>query len=76
MLADDKNSLQSGSKQILDVQERLRAASKFWEETLDAKPPVIEWIQEGYKLPLLKFPPEFYRANHRSAMENNEYVAI
>ena len=37
--------------------------------------PVIEWIQEGYKLPLLKLPPEFYQANHSSAMEINEYVS-
>lgn len=71
----DENSLKHSSKQVFDVQGRLKAASKFWEETLHVKPPVMEWIREGYKLPLLSLPPESYQANHRSALENSEYVS-
>ena len=70
-----ENSLQSDNRQILDVQGRLKASSKFWIEVLHAKPPVIDWIQDGYKLPLLSLPPVFYQANHKSAIDNHEYVS-
>ena len=51
--ASDSSSDLNG-KQILDVQGRLKAAAQFWEEVLHAKLPVMYWIREGYKLPLLK----------------------
>ena len=70
-----ENSLQSENKQILDVQGRLKASSKFWIEVLHAKPSVIDWIQDGYKLPLLNLPPVFYQANYKSAMDNHENVS-
>ena len=70
----DGDILQDKSKQIYDVQGRLKS-SQFWVEVLEAKPPVIDWIREGYRLPLVNLPPEFYQANHRSAIDNREYVA-
>ena len=70
-----ENSLQSDNRQILEVQVRLKASSKFWTEVLHAKPPVIDWIQDGYKLPLLSLSPVFYQANHKSAIDNHEYVS-
>ena len=52
-----------------------KAAAQFWEEVLHAKPPVMDWIREGYKLPLVKVPPKFFQANHKSALDNSEYVS-
>ena len=72
--ADDDSS-QVGEKQVIDVQGRLKAAAQFWVEVLHAKPPVIDWIQEGYKLPLISIPPTFFQANHKSAIDNSEYVS-
>lgn len=46
----------------------------FWSEVLQAPSLVIEWIQEGYKLPLVRFLPPFFQANHKSALEHAEFV--
>ena len=39
--------------QILDVQGRLKTAITFWVDTLHVSSPVLDWVQEGYKLPLI-----------------------
>ena len=67
--------LEQGSGQIMDVQGRLKAKSKFWEEVLEAPLPVREWVAEGYKLPFLSIPPSYCRANQRSALENTSFVS-
>ena len=39
--------------QISDVQGRLCTCLSFWEQVLEAPPPVLEYIKLGFKLPLL-----------------------
>jgi len=60
--------------QILDVQGKLKAASQFWVDVLHASSPVLDWIQEGYKLPLVSQPPPFSQPNHKSAIDDLQYV--
>lgn len=60
--------------QITDVQGRLFTNLEFWEKVLEAPPPVIECIKEGYKLPLLSLPEQYMKPNHRSAQQNKEFV--
>ena len=45
--------------QITDVQGRLRLSMNFWRDVLKAPPPVLDWIQDGYGLPLW-FAPNNY----------------
>ena len=40
----DGDILKDKSKQIYDVQGRLKSSFQFWVEVLQAKPPVINWI--------------------------------
>ena len=60
--------------QITDVQGQLLKHVTFWEQELHAPPPVIEWIKEGYKLPLLSSPEAYVKCNHRSALADSEFV--
>lgn len=43
-------------------------------KVLEAPPPVIKCIKEGYKLPLLSLPEQHMKPNHRSAQQNEEFV--
>ena len=52
----------------------LKAAIGFWVEVLQTPSPVIDWIQEGYKMPLVRVPTQFSQANHKSALEHSEFV--
>ena len=67
--------LEQDSEQITDVQGWLKAHINFWEEVLKAPQAIIEWISEGYKLPLLSIPPEYARRNQRSALLNVDFVS-
>ena len=68
-------STNNGPKgQILNVKGRLKAATGFWVEVLQIPSPVIDWIQEGYKLPLIKVSTQFFQANHKSAVEHSDFV--
>ena len=60
--------------QIIDVQGRLTANVKFWEQEIQAPPLILDWIRHGYKLPLLSLPDPFERANHKSALVNKDFV--
>ena len=66
--------LEQGGGQIQDVQGRLKSGLAFWQDVLGAPRPVIEWIEGGYKLPLLSLPPPFYKENHKSALINTEFI--
>ena len=46
-----------GAQQICDVQGRLKASLNFWRDTFKATQPVLDWIGDGYKLPLLSVSP-------------------
>ena len=61
--------------QITDVQGRLLTSVNFWEQELQAPSPIIDWIKHGYKLPLLSLPETFEKANHKSALENTDFVS-
>jgi len=60
--------------QVSDVQGQLLANIKFWEQVLEARPQIIDCIKEGYKLPLLALPEPYRRPNHKSALQNKEFV--
>ena len=66
--------LEQGGGQIQNVQGRLKKDLAFWQDVLEAPRPVIEWIEGGYKLPLLALPPPFFKQNHKSALTNTEFV--
>ena len=38
--------------QIVDVQGRLKRNVEFWSKVLHGPAPVMDWIENGYKLPL------------------------
>ena len=57
--------LEQNSEQIVDVQGRLKGSIEFWRTVLNASNPVIECIEEGYKLPLLSLPPPFIAKNQK-----------
>ena len=59
--------------QICDVQGRLKAVAQYWLTTLHATSPVLDWVQEGYKLPLLTLPPAFSQTNHKSAIQHKTF---
>ena len=61
--------------QIYDVQGRLKASLEFWSDTLKATQPVLDWISEGYKLPLLSVPPPQYQPNQKSTLTEHEFVS-
>ena len=60
--------------QVSDVQGQLLANIKFWEQVLEAPPQIIDCIKEGYKLPLLSLPEPYRKPNHKSALQNKEFV--
>ena len=64
----------SAETQLTQVQGRLKACVKYWEDVLHAPPTVIDWIQNGYKLALLHMPTPFCQSNHGSAIQNKEFV--
>ena len=48
--------------QVTDVQGRLRKKFLFWKEVLHAPPPILECIENGYRLPLKFIPPNILSA--------------
>ena len=63
------------STQISDVQGRMFTCLSFWEQVLEAPPPVLECIEVGYKLPLLSIPGPYQKPNHKSALINHDFVS-
>ena len=57
------------------MQGRLSKAYTFWKDTLHAHELVLDWIQTGYKLPLLCVPTPYSQGNHRSALQHAEFVS-
>ena len=66
--------LEQDGHQVSDVQGRLLANINFWEQVLEAPQHIIDCIKEGYKLPLLSLPEPFKRHNHKSALQDKEFV--
>ena len=67
--------VEEGPTQICDVQGRLKASLNFWRNALKAMQPVLDWIGEGYKLPLFSVPPPRYQPNQKSALTGQEFVS-
>ena len=67
--------VEQGATQIQDVQGRLKMNLTFWKDVLKASQPVLEWISEGYKLPLLSAPPPHSQPNQRSAISEPDFVS-
>ena len=67
--------VEEGPTQIQDVQGRLKTSFNFWRDILKATQPVLDWINEGYKLPLLSVPPPRYQPNQKSALTDHEFVS-
>ena len=44
-------------------------------DTLSAPRPVLDWIQNGYTMPLRFAPETSYQANHKSALSNQQFVS-
>ena len=60
--------------QITDVQGRLSLKLAFWREVLHAPPPVLDCIENGYRLPLKFIPPSRCQPNHKSTMVHQSFV--
>ena len=56
------------------VQGRLRQNLAFWKDVLQASPPVIDCIENGYRLPLKFLPPPHSQGNHKSAELHHKFV--
>ena len=60
--------------QITCVKGRLKENISFWRDVLKAPTPVLNWIEDGYKLPLITEPPAHMQANQPAAIEHREFV--
>ena len=56
------------------VQSRLKHSLAFWKDVLQAPPPILECIENGYRLPLMFLPPSHSQTNHMSAELHHEFV--
>jgi len=65
---------QNTTQQVLDVQGRLKQCFPFWREVLQAPPTVLEWAENGYRLPLKHDPPPYCRQNHNSTEVHEAFV--
>ena len=66
--------LRTTGPQVVDVQGRLRQHLPFWVNVLKAPTPVIDWIENGYRLPLQFMPTPFDQGNHKSTSDHINFV--
>ena len=60
----------SPSIQITDVQKN----KKFWQEVLQAPDTVLEYIENGYRLPFKFLPPSHSQRNNKSTETHQKFV--
>ena len=60
--------------QISDVQGRLKQKLSFWKDVLQAPPPVLDYIEHGYRLPLKCIPQPFSQQNHKLTGMHHVFV--
>jgi len=65
---------QGPDKQITIVQGRLKKHLSSWKEVLQAPPPVVECIEQGYWLPLKHLPSPYVHQNHSSTWTHRDFV--
>ena len=58
----------------VSVKGRLKDNFNFWANELQATRPVLDIVQHGYYLPLLKIPDSYSSPNHKSAILNESFV--
>jgi hypothetical protein len=58
-----------------NVKGRLKACKAYWTDTLEAPEPIIDIVENGYRLPLISIPPVYYAPNHSSALHYQEFVS-
>ena len=58
----------------IQVQGHLKRHIEYWEQVLKAPDHIIESIWDGYVLPLFSAPSPYMGCNHKSAVEQNEFV--
>lgn len=58
----------------VSVQGRLKTRAEFWANTLQASSFVQEIVRSGYRLPFLRYPTPVCMRNHRSALEEKDFV--
>ena len=56
------------------VQGRLKRSLTFWKDVLQAPPPIVDCIENGYRLPLKFLPPPYSQGNHKSAELHHQFV--
>ena len=52
----------------------LKANIDFWRDTLKPAPWILDYISNGYKLPLESIPGSFIGKNQDSAVKNSDFV--
>jgi len=66
--------LDNSESQIVDVQGWHRKKIKFWKVVMHAPAPIIDCIENGYRLPLKFIPPSRFQTNHQSAKSHENFV--
>ena len=64
----------SNPDQITDVQGCLMLHIAFWQDVLQAPPPILDCIENGYRLPLKFIPPSHCQPNHKSTVVHQSFV--
>jgi len=57
-----------------NVKGSLRKNIDYWENEIKANNAILEIVKNGYKIPLLETPNQFYSKNNKSALENKKFV--
>ena len=57
------------------VKGKLAKCVTFWKEVILAPSYVLDILQSGYVMPFCNEPPQYYRANQRSALVNSSFVS-
>ena len=58
--------------QVTDVQGRLKIHISFWQD-VSGPPPILDCIENGYRLPLKFIPPSHCQPNHKSSMVHQSF---
>ncbi len=60
---------------VVRVKGRLKGSLRYWKEVLEAPPPILDIIENGYVLPLKSEPTQFRRRNQVSTHANKASVS-
>ena len=60
--------------QTIKIKGRLKNNVSYWQDTLQAPAPVLDWNQNSYKSPLFSEPPRSVKHKQQSALANKQFV--